>query len=569
MLLDVFSELTARLDERLPARRPRRAFRHWRRTRPFWGGAATIAGGVTILMVPLAPLPIMIHVGTAAISGLAIGFILLAAGLFFWFAPAQRAFVAVVSTICALVSVVTSNFGGLGFGALEALLGAAMAFGWKPAPPARLEDSPDPEQPDPLNPADPPNPATSWIAEPHRAVEAPISRERASLRPDHPAEPSGPADQPTGPPRRAEPPRHGAPSTAQTDPQQATTDRAGTDRAEVMGPAKVPTWPAWSGWFRRANAFVLIPVVLAAVAVPARAEARAQAPETVPTCVPVPGATRPWWVPEWLWLICPNPSATPSPTASGPVPPSPTPNPTGPSPTSAPTPDPTGSGPEGSSPSGPGAGGAGDTANGPPGSGEGGPSGASGTPGPGASGPALPSGTPTPGVSPSAVAMTPPPAMANPGRITEIRYGPNVPEVAADRLLATGFSFKGTVDMPTVGGGSVKALVFHADNLKADNYRIGTTDPGSKLTLGIDLDIDDVDIYATYLGGLITVPYLNVPLLDITIGAGLIPTWLPLNISLPLFSGDKIKAGQVFIRAGTVRGSDLSADVSSGALRSS
>lgn len=151
--------------------------------------------------------------------------------------------------------------------------------------------------------------------------------------------------------------------------------------------------------------------------------------------------------------------------------------------------------------------------------------------------------------------------MADPGGLVEIKYGRNVPDVAADRLLATGFTFRGAINLPTAGGGQVKALIFHADNLKADNYRIRTNDPGPRLDLGIDLDIDDVDIYATHLGGLITVPYLNVPLLPIEITADLIPTWLPLNISLPLFSGDDVRAGQVFIRAGTVRGSDLKADI--------
>lgn len=150
--------------------------------------------------------------------------------------------------------------------------------------------------------------------------------------------------------------------------------------------------------------------------------------------------------------------------------------------------------------------------------------------------------------------------MENPGDLVEIRYGENVSEVSADKLLATGFTFRGSVHLPTADGGRIKALVFHADNLKADNYSISTMDSGSRLGLTVDLDIDDVDIYATYLGGLITVPYLDIPLLPIELSADLIPTWLPLELKLPLFSGDDVKAGQVFIRAGTVRSTDLSAE---------
>lgn len=150
--------------------------------------------------------------------------------------------------------------------------------------------------------------------------------------------------------------------------------------------------------------------------------------------------------------------------------------------------------------------------------------------------------------------------MDEPGEILELKYGRNVPDVGADKLTATGFTFKGTAELPTAGG-TVKALIFHADNLKADNYRITTRDPGSRLKLGVDLDIDDVDIYATHLGGLITVPYLEIPLLPVEITADLIPAWLPLNIWLPAFSGNDVEAGQVFIRAGTVNSADLTADV--------
>jgi hypothetical protein len=461
MLLSRLRGLSAELDERVPARA---AFRRWRRTRPFWGGVCEMLGGLVILALPLAPLPVMIHVGMAAASGVAIGAILIAAGLFFWFAPAQRAFVAVVSTICALVSVVTTNLGGGGIGALLALLGAAMAFGWRTTPP--------PARPDPIQDSPPP--------------------------PD-----AGSDDRPT------------VPLPPSTEPllRDAVEPDSGMRR-----PAQQPRRSRWR------TLVITLPIavsagLIASVAAHRPAVAEAAAPAVSLSCVPVPGATRPWWIPERLWLACPNPSTNPS--ASSPASGSPQPTPT---PTGGPVPT---------------------------------------------TGPARPSGQPDVSASSSASpsagtsagpGTTTPPRMRNPGAITEIRYGKNVPQVSADTLRATGFTFRGTVDLPT-SDGTVKALVFHADNLKARNYRIRTRDPGANLKLGIDLDIDDVDIYATHLGGLITVPYLDIPLLPVEITADLIPTWLPLNIWLPAFSGNGVKAGQVFIRAGTVRGSDLSADV--------
>jgi hypothetical protein len=479
MLLSRLRELSAGLDERVPGRA---GFRHWRRTRPFWGGVAVVLGGLIILMLPMAPLPVMIHVGMAAVSGVAIGSILITAGLFFWFAPAQRAFVAVVASICALVSVVTSNLGGGGIGALLALVGAAMAFGWRTGPPPPAPPDPDADT-DLIPPTD------------HHDVTAP----------DDP-----PDDRETRPLPFLD---------------------AGPAGLRASAP---PDAPAQSGAHRRVrwrSLLVTVPVAVAAGLVTAVAAHRPPpaeaAPAAVSTCVPVPGATRPWWIPEWLWLACPNPSTNPS--ASPPASASPTPPPT-------------------STPAG------GNT------TGEPAPSG-SGDPGPSAPTSASASVSASASASVSASpTMTAAPRMTNPGRITAIKYGENVPEVSADKLMATGFTFRGTVELPT-DSGAVKALVFHADNLKADNYRILTGDPGPDLRLGIDLDIDDVDIYATHLGGLITVPYLDVPLLPVEITADLIPTWLPLNIWLPAFSGNGVKAGQVFIRAGTVRGSDLSAEV--------
>lgn len=120
----------------------RRGFRRWRRSRPFWGGLLTVAGGWLLIAPPLAPVGLMLAAGGAATSGVLIGVILLIGGAFHWFAPQQRTFVALVCGVCSVVSFVASNLGGLGLGMLLGLFGSAMAFGWTPT--ARDDAEPGP-----------------------------------------------------------------------------------------------------------------------------------------------------------------------------------------------------------------------------------------------------------------------------------------------------------------------------------------------------------------------------------------------------------------------------------------
>lgn len=87
------------LDRTLPLPRARRAFRTWRRTRPFWAGVLSFAAGAEMIWVPLAPLGVMIHMGVGGMSALGIGMILMAAALFYWFKPDQCQFVAVMGAV--------------------------------------------------------------------------------------------------------------------------------------------------------------------------------------------------------------------------------------------------------------------------------------------------------------------------------------------------------------------------------------------------------------------------------------------------------------------------------------
>ncbi|MGC0416294.1 DUF6114 domain-containing protein [Embleya sp. AB8] len=120
------------LDRHLPFRAERRAVRRWRRTRPFWSGVYLIAAGLEILAVPLSPLPVMVSLGIAGIASLAIGAILIVAGLFMWFAAQHRHFVGIFALIASIASFVAANLGGFLLGMLLGVLGSSMGFAWRP-----------------------------------------------------------------------------------------------------------------------------------------------------------------------------------------------------------------------------------------------------------------------------------------------------------------------------------------------------------------------------------------------------------------------------------------------------
>ncbi|WP_017605774.1 DUF6114 domain-containing protein [Nocardiopsis alkaliphila] len=112
-------------------------FRAWRRTRPFWGGLLLLAAGVELLVAPAAqslilPIDLIIYAGIAGVSGTLIGVLLIAIGVLSWLQPAQHTFFGVVGLMLALVSFVTSNFGGFVIGMLLGIVGGALVFAWGP-----------------------------------------------------------------------------------------------------------------------------------------------------------------------------------------------------------------------------------------------------------------------------------------------------------------------------------------------------------------------------------------------------------------------------------------------------
>jgi len=132
-------------------------FRRWRRTRPFWGGVFAILGGIELIAIPMAPMPLTIHQGMAGIASWLIGALLIVAGALLWFQPAQRSFYGILAVLLSLASFLTSNFGGFLVGMLLGLVGGTMGFAWSPM--VRRT------KPEPAPPADP-----GYLVEPKPAV---------------------------------------------------------------------------------------------------------------------------------------------------------------------------------------------------------------------------------------------------------------------------------------------------------------------------------------------------------------------------------------------------------------
>ncbi|MFG2085166.1 MULTISPECIES: DUF6114 domain-containing protein [unclassified Spirillospora] len=107
-------------------------FRRWRRTRPFWGGLLAVLAGAEIILIPLAPVGIVVHQGMAGVASWLAGALLIASGALMWCQPEQRAFLGVLCVLLSLVSFVTSNLGGFLLGMLLGMVGGALGFAWTP-----------------------------------------------------------------------------------------------------------------------------------------------------------------------------------------------------------------------------------------------------------------------------------------------------------------------------------------------------------------------------------------------------------------------------------------------------
>ncbi|MEU8351155.1 MULTISPECIES: DUF6114 domain-containing protein [Streptomyces] len=139
---------------------PRARWRRWRRSRPFWGGLATVVAGTEICLIPLAPVEVMLHQGIAGLPSVLLALIMIVLGLSAWFAPHYRGLAGVVTVLLAAAALVMSNLGGFFVGTLLGIAGGSMIFAWRPVP-SRAEGDPAGDRPDAPGPSSGTGPATA------------------------------------------------------------------------------------------------------------------------------------------------------------------------------------------------------------------------------------------------------------------------------------------------------------------------------------------------------------------------------------------------------------------------
>lgn len=130
-----------------------RAFRRWRRARPFWGGLFLALAGLEIFGTTQMSLAgLTFQMGPTGFLSWLIPTILVACGMLTWFTPQQRMFYAIVGSVTAVFSLIAVNLGGFFIGLLLGMVGGALGFAWAPSAPAQPDaaaDGPDDDGEDP------------------------------------------------------------------------------------------------------------------------------------------------------------------------------------------------------------------------------------------------------------------------------------------------------------------------------------------------------------------------------------------------------------------------------------
>jgi hypothetical protein len=111
----------------------RRAFRGWRRKRPFWGCLfLVLAGGELFYTANASIAGLSLHLGPTGFLSYLLPLLLIVCALLCLFSPAQRLFYGIVALLTALYSFIGLNLGGFFIGMMLGIIGGALVIAWGP-----------------------------------------------------------------------------------------------------------------------------------------------------------------------------------------------------------------------------------------------------------------------------------------------------------------------------------------------------------------------------------------------------------------------------------------------------
>ena len=147
-------------------------FRHWRRTRPFWGGLLLVLAGLELFFSANLTLgDLQVHFGPEGFLSYLLPLLLLLCGVLTWVTPGQRLFYGILGLLTAVYSLVGLNFGGFVAGMFLGILGGALVLAWSPAR-AQAELPLPADVDEPAEPGDTAEPAAHTAELPYGAPPA-------------------------------------------------------------------------------------------------------------------------------------------------------------------------------------------------------------------------------------------------------------------------------------------------------------------------------------------------------------------------------------------------------------
>jgi len=111
----------------------RTRFRAWRQTRPFWGSAISIFGGLWIYLASMAPLNVVVMQGLPGLLTMGIFLVTVVMAGVTLFQPHLRSITGLIIVILGPLSIMATNLGGFVFGMVCLVVGGALILSWVPA----------------------------------------------------------------------------------------------------------------------------------------------------------------------------------------------------------------------------------------------------------------------------------------------------------------------------------------------------------------------------------------------------------------------------------------------------